>query len=216
MFAASFTVVPASMVVGNSSVEATVTASLALATRASPDCWHSAPFSAFCASAASHSFCRSAAASAIFRRRLFSLRFICRNAEGSFGRPGRPFAFGRPSVFGRLRAFGSNDIVRIVDFIGGLLRLRLGFCGNYRIKDRLIRWKTTSRLITHVCPNKQRRTGMRENGERERAIENNPHGFWHRFGRATRRHSEDGICRAFRCGQKDALFRREDGCQLRR
>ena len=33
MFAASFTVAPASMVVGNSSAEATVTASLALATR---------------------------------------------------------------------------------------------------------------------------------------------------------------------------------------
>ena len=64
MFAASFTVAPASMVVGNSSAEATVTASLAFATRASPDCWHSAPFSAFCASATSHSFCRSAAASA--------------------------------------------------------------------------------------------------------------------------------------------------------
>ena len=64
MFAASFTVAPASMVVGNSSAEATVTASLAFATRASPDRWHSAPFSAFCASAASHSFCRSAAASA--------------------------------------------------------------------------------------------------------------------------------------------------------
>lgn len=63
MFAASFTVAPASMV-GNSSAEATVTASLALATRASPDRWHSAPFSAFCASTASHSFCRSAAASA--------------------------------------------------------------------------------------------------------------------------------------------------------
>ena len=64
MFAASFTVAPASMVVGNSSAEATVTASLAFATRASPDCWHSAPFSAFCASATSHSFCRSSAASA--------------------------------------------------------------------------------------------------------------------------------------------------------
>ena len=91
---------------------------------------------------------------AIFRRRLFNLRFICRNAEGSFGRPSRPFAFGRPSVFGRPRAFGSNGVVRIVDFIGVLLRLRLGFCGNYRIKDRLMRWKTTSQLITHVCPNK--------------------------------------------------------------
>lgn len=64
MFAASFTVAPASMAVGNSSAEATVTASLAFATRPSPDCWHSAPFSAFCASAASHSFRRSAAASA--------------------------------------------------------------------------------------------------------------------------------------------------------
>ena len=135
---------------------------------------------------------------AIFGRRPFSLRFICRNAEGSFGWPGRPFAFGRPSVFGRLRAFGSNSVVSIVDFIGGLLRLRLGFCGNYRIKDRLIRWKTTSRLITHVCPNKQWRTGMRENGERERAVEDDPHGFWHRFGRATRRHNKDAICRAFR------------------
>ena len=67
-----------------------------------------------------------------------------------------------------------------------------GVGGNYRIKDRLMRWKTTSRLITHVCPNKQRRTGMRENDERERAIENNPHGFWHRFGRATRWRSKDG------------------------
>lgn len=39
---------------------------------------------------------------------------------------------------------------------------------------------------------------MRENGERKRAVEDNPHGFWHRFGRATRWHSKDGICRAFR------------------
>ena len=39
---------------------------------------------------------------------------------------------------------------------------------------------------------------MRENGERKRAVEDNPHGFWHRFGRATRRHNKDGICRAFR------------------
>ena len=70
--------------------------------------------------------------------------------------------------------------------------------GNYRIKDRLMRWKTTSRLITHVCSNKQRRTGMRENGERERAVEDDPHGFRNRFGRATRWHSKDGICRAFR------------------
>ena len=73
-----------------------------------------------------------------------------------------------------------------------------GVGGNYRIKDRLMRWKTTSQLITHVCPNKQRRTGMRENGERERTVEDNPHGFWHRFGRATRRHNKDAICRAFR------------------
>ena len=43
-----------------------------------------------------------------------------------------------------------------------------------------------------------RRAGMRENGERKRAVEDNPHGFWHRFGRATRWHSKDGICRAFR------------------
>ena len=47
-------------------------------------------------------------------------------------------------------------------------------------------------LGARIRPNKQRRAGMRENGERERAIENNPHGFWHRFGRATRRHIEDG------------------------
>ena len=39
---------------------------------------------------------------------------------------------------------------------------------------------------------------MRENGERKRAVEDNPHGFRHRFGRATRRHNKDGICRAFR------------------
>ncbi len=39
---------------------------------------------------------------------------------------------------------------------------------------------------------------MRENGERKRAVEDNPHGFWHRFGRATRWHSKDDICRAFR------------------
>lgn len=63
---------------------------------------------------------------AIFRRRLFSLRFICRNAEGSFGRPSRPFAFGRPSVFGRLRAFGSNGVVRIVDFIGVFAAFAIG------------------------------------------------------------------------------------------
>ena len=49
-----------------------------------------------------------------------------------------------------------------------------------------------------IYPNKQWRAGMRENGERKRAVEDNPHGFWHRFGRATRWHSKDGICRAFR------------------
>ena len=63
---------------------------------------------------------------AIFRRRLFNLRFICRNAEGSFGRPSRPFAFGRPSVFGRPRAFGSNGVVRIVDFIGVFAAFAIG------------------------------------------------------------------------------------------
>lgn len=49
-----------------------------------------------------------------------------------------------------------------------------------------------------IYPNKQWRAGMRENGERKRAVEDNPHGFRHRFGRATRRHNKDGICRAFR------------------
>lgn len=49
-----------------------------------------------------------------------------------------------------------------------------------------------------IYPNKQWRAGMRENAERERAVEDDPHGFWHRFGRTTRWHSKDGICRAFR------------------
>ena len=136
MFAASFTVAPASMVVGNSSAEATVTASLALAT-------HTA----------------------------------------------RLLVFG--VVFGILRLVSISLVLPKRSCERGILANH-GVGGNYRIKDRLMRWKTTSRLITHVCPNKQRRTGMRENGKRERAIENNPHGFWHRFGRATRRHSEDG------------------------
>ena len=47
---------------------------------------------------------------------------------------------------------------------------------------------------------------MRENGERERAVENDPHEFWHRFGRATRLHYKDGIRRAFGCRQKTRSF----------
>ena len=55
-----------------------------------------------------------------------------------------------------------------------------------------------ARSSASIYPNKQWRTGMREDGEREQTVEDNPHKFWHRFGRATRRHSKDGICRAFR------------------
>lgn len=55
-----------------------------------------------------------------------------------------------------------------------------------------------ARSSASIRPNKQWRTGMREDGERERTVEDNPHKFWHRFGRATRWHSKDGICRAFR------------------
>ena len=55
-----------------------------------------------------------------------------------------------------------------------------------------------ARSSASIRPNKQWRAGMRENGERKRAVEDSPHGFWHRFGRATRWHSKDGICRAFR------------------
>ena len=47
---------------------------------------------------------------------------------------------------------------------------------------------------------------MRENCERERAVENDPHGFWYGFGRATRLHNKDGIRRAFRCRQKTRSF----------
>ena len=199
MFAASFTVAPASMAVGNSSAEATVTASLAFATRPSPDCWHSAPFSAFCASAASHSFRRSAAASAPSSDEGPS---ACGSSAEmpkvpSAGPADRSLSVGRAFSAGCAPSAATASFVLSIS-LGFLLRLRLGFCGNYRIKDRLIRWKTTSRLITHVCPNKQWRTGMRENGERERAVEDDPHGFWHRFGRATRRHNKDAICRAFR------------------
>ncbi len=55
-----------------------------------------------------------------------------------------------------------------------------------------------ARSSASIRPNKQWRTGMREDGERERTVEDDPHKFWHRFGRATRWHSKDGICRAFR------------------
>ena len=55
-----------------------------------------------------------------------------------------------------------------------------------------------ARSSASIRPNKQWRTGMREDGERERTVEDNPHKFWHRFGRVTRWHSKDGICRAFR------------------
>ena len=155
MFAASFTVAPASMVVGNSSAEATVTASLSLATRASPDCWHSAPFSAFYASAASHSFCRSAAASAPSSGEGSS---TCGSSAEmpkvpSAGPADRSLSVGRAFSAGcALEAATASFVLSIS--LGFLLRLRLGFCGNYRIKDRLMRWKTTSQLITHVCPNK--------------------------------------------------------------
>ena len=55
-----------------------------------------------------------------------------------------------------------------------------------------------ARSSASIRPNKQWRTGMREDGERERTVEDNPHKYWHRFGRVTRWHSKDGICRAFR------------------
>ena len=37
-----------------------------------------------------------------------------------------------------------------------------------------------------------------ENGERKRAVEDNPHGFWYRFGAQPAGTAKDGICRAFR------------------